>query len=81
MLFGMASEQLLERVRAARELPSPARCREIREAAGESQANIAGEVGVHPETISRYESGTRRPRGEILVRYVALVHELERAMQ
>ena len=61
---------------ARRRLPAPAMAREIRLAAGVSQGRMAKELGVTSITVSRWEAGSRVPRGELLVRYVALLDEL-----
>lgn len=67
---------LLAEVRAHQKLLDPRRAKAIREAAGISQRRIAVELGVHPLTVQRWEKGTRRPRGELLVRYAQLLEEL-----
>jgi transcriptional regulator with XRE-family HTH domain len=57
----------------------PERARAIRLAAGVSQESVARTLGVNRESIARWETGERRPRGELLSRYAALLAELERA--
>lgn len=42
------------------------RIRELRLAAGKSQAELANIVGVNKQTISQYERGVRYPRPEIM---------------
>ena len=69
---------LLDEVRRRRRIPTPAVARAIRLAAGVSQARIASEVGVHPVTVARWESGARRPSGEVGQRYLQLLDELQR---
>lgn len=69
--------QLLDEVRSARSLPSPQLARAIREAAGVSQMRLATELGVCRATVNRWELGLRRPRGELLVKYVGLLNELK----
>ena len=67
---------LLDKIRAEQALP-PARVRRsIREAAGASQRNVAAELGVSPMTISRWEDGSRTPRGEHAERYGRLLTQL-----
>lgn len=63
---------------ARRRLPPPKIRRAIREAVGATQADIADELGIHRETVSRWESGERTPRGEKLVHYVELLDRLQR---
>ncbi len=61
---------------ATQALPAPRTRRALREAAGLSQADIAGAVGVGKATVSRWESGTSSPTGEHLIRYTSLLREL-----
>lgn len=67
---------LIAEVRAHRRLPKPAEARAIRLAAGVAQTRLAGELGVNRVTLARWERGTRRPRGRLLERYVALLEAL-----
>ena len=57
----------------------PERARAVRVAAGVSQESIARTLGVNRESIARWESGERRPRGEVLRRYAELLDKLEQA--
>lgn len=66
-------------VHARLRLPSPAMAREIRRAAGVSQMRLAHELGVTGVTVGRWESGSRSPRGDLLVAYVDLLDELATA--
>lgn len=68
---------LVAEVRAARRLPPPRLAREIRAAAGVSQARLASELGVQRVTVARWESGSRRPRGALLIRYLDLLEQLQ----
>lgn len=70
---------LVGEVQAARCLPPPRLAREIRAAAGVSQARLADELGVQRVTVARWETGARRPRGANLLAYVSLLEELRRA--
>ena len=67
---------LIERARSARRLPAPSAARAIRVAAGATQQEVAGKLGVHRVTVARWEYGARRPRGELLVAYVMLLDQL-----
>lgn len=68
------------RERELRELlPSPAKRRRLRERAGVSQEDVALSVGVTREAVTRWEAGTRTPRGRILDRYVAVLQHLKAA--
>jgi DNA-binding transcriptional regulator YiaG len=71
---------LLAQVRAARRLPAPAVARAIREAAGVTQAQVAAELGVGRVTVARWELGTRTPRGDLRLRYIAILDELREAV-
>jgi DNA-binding transcriptional regulator YiaG len=67
---------LLDKVRAEQALPPPRVRRSIREAAGVSQRAVASELGISGMTVSRWEDGTRSPRGELAALYVALLAQL-----
>ena len=69
---------LVDQVAAARRLPAPRLAKAIRESAGVSQLRLAAELGVHRATVMRWEDGACRPRGEMLVRYAELLHDLQR---
>ncbi|MBK6442809.1 MAG: helix-turn-helix transcriptional regulator [Actinomycetales bacterium] len=42
-----------------------------------TQARLARELSVHRLTVARWESGERRPRGTLRVRYAELLHDLQ----
>jgi len=65
---------------ARRRLPPPAVRRQIREASGASQRDVAHEIGVDPAQVSRWESGQREPRGENAIRYAAILRRLMEAV-
>jgi transcriptional regulator with XRE-family HTH domain len=67
---------LLDDVRVIQRLPSPAKARAIREAAGISQERLAEEVGVHRVTVARWELGERHPRGRSKIAYAELLESL-----
>jgi DNA-binding XRE family transcriptional regulator len=69
---------LLERMRL-RAMARSGRGSSIRRKAGLTQADIASELGIHPITVTRWETGAREPRGELAERYGALLRRLERA--
>jgi transcriptional regulator with XRE-family HTH domain len=71
---------LVNRVRAGRKLPTPAMQREIRKAAGVSQAQVAAELGVQRVTVARWETGLRKPSPRLLERYVELLEQLREAV-
>jgi DNA-binding transcriptional regulator YiaG len=70
---------LLDEVRTSLSLPRPDVARQIREAAGVSQARLAEELGVHELTVYRWESGTRSPHGNLRRAYACLLAELDQA--
>jgi DNA-binding transcriptional regulator YiaG len=53
------------------------RARAIREHARLSQAEAARAVGAAQNTVTDWESGRRRPRGEVAAAYAALLGRLE----
>ncbi|MGV9707450.1 helix-turn-helix transcriptional regulator [Streptomyces sp. NPDC003483] len=52
------------------DLPSPDERRDLREAAGLSQQELADAVGVSRPTVGHWEAGIRTPRGAVLDRAV-----------
>lgn len=74
------SNDLIREVRARRGLPHPPLARAIREAAGISQGRLAQELGVDRVTVTRWESGVRRPRGSTATRYAEILAQLKRAV-
>ena len=70
---------LLEEVRESLSLPSPPVAREIRQAAGVTQARMAAELQVHETTLARWESGTCTPRGDMRRQYARLLADLDDA--
>jgi transcriptional regulator with XRE-family HTH domain len=69
---------LLDEVRESLALPRPGMAREIRQAAGVSQARLAAELGVAELTVARWETGTRTPRGDMRRQYGRVLTELDR---
>ena len=69
-------EKVLAGVRARRGLPAPMARRALREAAGLSQAHVAKVLGVGHWEVSRYEGGSRAPRGDRAVAYAQLLSRL-----
>jgi DNA-binding transcriptional regulator YiaG len=70
---------LLDEVRESLALPAPAVARQIREAAGVSQARLAAELTVHELTVQRWEAGTRTPQAALRLSYARLLRELDEA--
>jgi DNA-binding transcriptional regulator YiaG len=76
-LNGPVTTGLVDEVRAKRRFPPPAMARAIRMTAGVSQARIAEELNVDRATVTRWESGRRRPRGRLAVAYADLLAALQ----
>ena len=70
-------DEVLERAAVRRNLPHPKRCRQLREVAGLTQADVAAAIGVRATAVSRWEGGTRSPTGSRLFAYAALLKRLE----
>lgn len=70
---------LLDEVRTRPKLPAPGMAKAIRRAAGVTQARLAAELDVHPVTLSRWETGVRKPQGMDLTRWMAMLAELAEA--
>lgn len=69
--------QVLHRAAARRAiLPEPAMRRLLRVRAGLTQAEIAGLLGVQRNAVTRYEGGTREPRGTVRATYAELLAAL-----
>lgn len=71
---------LIEQVKQARKLPPPAVARAIRATADVTQQQVAEELGINRVTVARWELGERKPRGELRLRYAALLIALERIL-
>lgn len=70
--------EALERAKVARRLPSPASRQLLRKQAGLAQRDIARVCGVTPVAVSRWETGSRTPRGVALRRYLEALDRLAR---
>lgn len=62
-----------------RNLAATGEAREIRKNANLSTPDVAKVCGVYPVTVSRWELGQRRPRGEPARRYAHLLRSLQKA--
>ena len=60
----------------AERLIDPATAREIRERAGITQARLAAELDIWPNTVQRWETGVSRPRGGLRLRYARLLAQI-----
>jgi transcriptional regulator with XRE-family HTH domain len=73
---GMTTEDL-RLIAEARELLGSGRAARIREAARLSQSEVAAALGVQPSSVSRWESGERRPSAGVAKRFAKLMRALE----
>ena len=81
-MLDMTSEDLDMKVRALvrsrrLDLPEAQARRRLRTESELTQADLASLIGVKPGTISRWESGARRPRGRLLSRYLSVITVLK----
>lgn len=60
----------------ARKAAADGRARTMRERAGWSQGELAAAIDTTEASVSRWESGDRRPRGELGLAYARLLAEL-----
>ena len=74
-----ALEQALAREQLRQRLPRPEVRRLLRTSAGVSQSALAQALGVTAASISRWESGARRPGPGILPHYLSALDRLARA--
>jgi len=74
-----STEDVVERLSQVRELVESGRARSIRRHAHVRKAELARAVDVAPSTIHRWEAGTRSPRGERALRYLAVLERLRDA--
>jgi DNA-binding transcriptional regulator YiaG len=74
---GVVHDLLSRRTRAQRAAFDGRLARAVRLAAGATQDEIARELGVHRVSVARWEIGTRKPSGDLLRRYLALLVELQ----
>lgn len=70
----------MREVREAQSRPTPEQARDIRCRAGLTRARLAEVLGVHPQTVVRWELRLRTPRGEIGRAYYALIEDLRRVV-
>ncbi|WP_455362006.1 helix-turn-helix transcriptional regulator [Streptomyces sp. SYSU K21746] len=70
------AEKIRSRLQVRRDLPCPEQRRELREAAGLSQQEIADVIGVTRQAVSHWEAGIRTPRGALLDRYIDAIRAL-----
>jgi DNA-binding transcriptional regulator YiaG len=71
---------LVDEAKLSKQLPAPDEARRIRIATGISVVRLARELDVHPNTVARWEAGTRHPRGGARLRYAHLLAALAAAV-
>jgi DNA-binding transcriptional regulator YiaG len=71
---------LIDEIRTRRRAPLPAYAKAVRVNAQVSQDRLAQELGVHRVTVARWEDGSRRPTGALLVAYLDLLDQLSRVV-
>ena len=76
-----ALDELENRVKDRRALPSPEMRRAIRKAAGLTHEDLAGPLQVSRQAVAHWEAGTRRPRPRHLAGYVDLLRRLQELAQ
>lgn len=64
-----------------RNLIASGEAKRIRENAGITLEDVAGEVGVHYMTVWRWENRHRSPRGEDVTRYLSTLNRIAAAME
>ncbi len=73
----MELDQIERLIAARKKIGSGATAREIREAAGFTQADLAHELGITASAVSRMEAGTRVPRPATLIRWAEALQRME----
>jgi DNA-binding transcriptional regulator YiaG len=64
------------RLAKVRRLAATGEARQIRQRAELSMSEIAAAVGVHEATVSQWERGKQRPRGEAALQYLAVLEAI-----
>ncbi len=72
----MDAADLVSRTRRRARLPEPAVRRLIRERACTTQQEIGDALGVSRVAVTRWDAGTRTPRGELREAYIELLDRL-----
>ena len=73
-------EDVVEECKRRQALIQPAVAKDIRTRAGLSQEEMGAPIDVTGPCISRWETGSRRPRGPRLAAYAALLAALDQEM-
>ncbi|MFJ7069866.1 helix-turn-helix domain-containing protein [Streptomyces sp. NPDC101115] len=73
------TERINSRMRLRSDLPEPDERRQIREAAGLSQQEIADALGVSRSAIAQWEQGVRYPRERYRAAYAEALDAMKKA--
>ncbi|MEU0343176.1 helix-turn-helix transcriptional regulator [Streptomyces bobili] len=73
------TERICSRLRIRQDLPEPDGRRALRQAAGLTQEEVAGAIGVTRQAVAQWEAGVRTPRGRLLDAYVDVLRTLREA--
>ena len=79
MEVGTLLEEARTRMRERYLLPSPGKRRTLRQRSGLAQSDLARLLGVTASAVSRYETGERTPRSDVLRLYLELLGRLQLA--
>jgi DNA-binding transcriptional regulator YiaG len=79
MIAGMTAKRMLL-LKVAVDRSKNGTGRQIREQAQVPMRLVAEHIGVTEATVSRWETGDRRPRGEPAIRWVELLDEMRREL-
>ncbi|MEU4558410.1 helix-turn-helix transcriptional regulator [Actinoplanes sp. NPDC023936] len=77
----MELDQIDRLIAARKKIGSGATARQLREAAGFTQADLAAELGITASAVSRMESGLRMPRPATLIRWADALQRMEERLQ
>jgi DNA-binding transcriptional regulator YiaG len=76
--MSIAIEQLMQDAKRSRSLPAPPVRRYLREQVGLSQEAVAEALGIGRTAVTRWETGSREPRGAVRLEYVELLERMAR---
>lgn len=74
----MDFDRIVQLANARRRVRDSKTARDIRIRAGLTEEDMAQALGVTQSTISRWEGGSRQPRGDAAIRWAELLAKLER---
>ena len=80
MVLGMTDSKL-SKIIWCRFLASSGEGERLRRAAGLSLADVAAEIGVHPATLRRWETGAFTPNSAAALRWFDVLHQIAETAQ